>query len=66
MFMEAVVIKGGEGAAIDKEDIVKHVACTDKEFTIIKDEYVAKGVIKEETNLFGVTLYSLHYDNKED
>ena len=38
MFMEAVVVKGGVGAAIDKDDIVKYGAITDKEFTIIKDE----------------------------
>ena len=66
MFLEAVVVKGGEGAAIDKEDICKHGALTDAEFNTIKDEYIAKGVIKEETNLFGVTLYSLQYDSKED
>ena len=65
MFLEAVVLKGGAGAAIDKDDIVKHSALSDKEFTIIKDEYVAKGVVKEETNLFGVTLYSLQYNPNE-
>ncbi|KKN92304.1 hypothetical protein LCGC14_0207950 [marine sediment metagenome] len=63
MFLEAVVVKGG-GAALDEEDIRKHCGCTSKEFTIIKDEYIAKGVLKEETNLFGVTLYSLQYDTK--
>jgi hypothetical protein len=66
MFLEAVIVKGGEGAAIDEEDICRHAALTDKEFTTIKDEFVAKGVIKEETNLFGVTLYSLQYDSKEE
>jgi hypothetical protein len=65
MFLEAVVVKGGKGAAIDEEDILRHAALTDKEFTTIKDEYIAKGVIKEETNLFGVTLYSLQYDTNE-
>ena len=64
MFLEAVVVKGGEGAAIDEEDILKHACLTDKEFTTIKEEYIAKGVIKEEVNLFGVTLYSLQYDSK--
>lgn len=65
MFLEAVVVKGGEGAAIDKEDICRHGALTDKEFTTIKDEWMAKGVVKEETNLFGVTLYSLQYDTTD-
>jgi hypothetical protein len=65
MFLEAVVVKGGEGAAIDEEDILRHAVLTDKEFTTIKDEYIAKGVLKEETNLFGVTLYSLQYDTNE-
>lgn len=65
MFLEAVVVKGGEGAAIDKDDICKHGGLTDKEFTIIKDEWMAKGVVKEETNLFGVTLYSLQYDTTD-
>jgi hypothetical protein len=65
MFMEAVIVKGGEGAAIDRDDIQKHGALTDKEFSAIKDEYMAKGVLKEETNFCGVTLYSLQYDNKE-
>jgi hypothetical protein len=64
-FLEAVVVKGGEGAAIDEEDIRKHGALTDKEFTTIKDEYIAKGVLKEETNFCGVTLYSLQYDTNE-
>ena len=65
MFLEAVVVKGGHGAALDKDDICKHGGLTDKEFINIKDEYITKGVIKEETNLFGVTLYSLQYDTKE-
>ncbi len=64
MFLEAVVVKGGEGAAIDEEDIRTHGAFTDREFTTIKDEYIAKGVLKEETNFCGVTLYSLQYDDK--
>ncbi len=64
MFLEAVVVKGGTGAAIDEEDICKHSSITDKEFTTIKDEYIAKGVLKEEKNFCGVTLYSLQYDPK--
>ncbi len=66
MFLEAVVVKGGEGAAIDKEDICRHGALTDKEFTTIKDEWLTKGVVKEETNIFGVTLYSLQYDTTDE
>ncbi len=66
MFLEAVVIKGGVGAAIDEDDIRKHGGLTEKEFTTIKDEYIAKGVLKEEVNFCGATLYSLQYNTKED
>jgi hypothetical protein len=62
MFLEAVVVKGGKGAAIDKEDIMRHGALTEAEFQTISEEWIAKGVVKEETNLFGVTLYSIQYD----
>jgi hypothetical protein len=65
MFLEAVVVKGGAGASIDKDDIIKHSGMTDKEFVIIKEEYIAKGIIKEGTNLFGVTLYGLQYNTNE-
>ena len=59
MFLEAVVVKGGKGVAIDQEDIQKHGALTDREFVTIKDEYIAKGIIVEETNLFDVVMYKL-------
>ena len=59
MFLEAVVVKGGKGVAIDQEDIQRHGALTDKEFTTIKEEYVAKGIIVEETNMFDVVMYKL-------
>ncbi len=65
MFLEAIVVKAGKGAAIDKDDICKHGGLTDKEFTTLKDEWIAKGVVKEETNLFGVTLYSIQYDTTD-
>lgn len=60
MFLEAVVLKGGVGAAIDQEDIQRHAHITDKEFVIIKDEYVAKGIVIEEKNMFDVVLYKLY------
>jgi len=59
MFLEAVVLLGGKGVAIDQEDIQRYGQLTDKEFVTIKDEYVSKGIIKEEKNMFDVILYSL-------
>lgn len=59
MFLEAVVVKGGKGVSIDQEDIQRHGALTDKEFVTIKDEYVAKGIIVEEKNMFDVVMYKL-------
>ena len=59
MFLEAVVLKGGKGVAIDQEDIQRYGQLTDKEFVTIKDEFIKKNIIKEETNMFGVVLYSL-------
>ena len=66
MFLEAVVLKGGVGAAIEAEDIMRYGHLTDAEFTSIKNEYIAEGILKAETNLFGVTLYSLQYTKKEN
>ncbi len=59
MFLEAVVVKGGKGVSIDQEDIQRHGALTDKEFVAIKDEYIAKGIITEEKNMFDVVMYKL-------
>ena len=59
MFLEAIVVKGGKGVAIDQEDIQRHGALTDKEFVTIKDEYVAKGIVIEEKNMFDVVMYKL-------
>ena len=59
MFLEAIVAKGGKGVAIDQEDIQRHGQLTDKEFVTIKDEYVAKGIVLEEKNIFGVVMYKL-------
>lgn len=59
MFLEAVVVVGGKGVAIDREDIQRHGQLTDKEFVTIKDEYIAKGIIIEEKNMFDVVMYKL-------
>ena len=59
MFLEAIVSKGGQGVAIDQEDIQRHGQLTDKEFVTIKDEYVAKGIVLEEKNMFNVIMYRL-------
>ena len=57
MFLEIVVLN--KGAAVDQEDIQRYANMTDKEFFTIKDEFIKKNVVKEETNMFGVILYSL-------
>ena len=59
MFLEAVVLIGGKGVAIDQKDIQRYGQLTDKEFVTIKDEFITDGIIKEEKNMFGVILYSL-------
>ena len=59
MFLEAILLKGGQGVSIDQEDIQRHGSLTDKEFTTIKDEYVAKGIVLEEKNMFDVVMYKL-------
>ena len=59
MFLEAVVVVGGKGAAIDREDIQRYANITDKEFLTIKTEYLTKGIITEEKNMFGIVLYKL-------
>ena len=59
MFIEALAFKAGVGVGLDENDIIKHAGMSKREFHIIKDEYIASGVIKEETNMFDVTLYSL-------
>ena len=59
MFLEIVVLQGKTGVSIDQEDIQRYGALTDKEFVTIKDEYLSKGIILEEKNLFGVILYRL-------
>ena len=59
MFLEAIAIKAGVGVGMEEEDIIKYASMTEREFRIIKDEYIASGIIKKETNMFDVVLYSL-------
>jgi hypothetical protein len=59
MFLEAVVVKGGVGASIDKEDIVRHAALTEREFVKLKDTLMAEGILKETKTQFDTVLYSL-------
>ena len=61
MFLEAVVVKGGVGASIDKEDIVRHAALTEREFVKLKDELMAEGILKETKTQFDTILYSLSF-----
>jgi hypothetical protein len=59
MFLEAVVVKGGVGASIDKEDIMRHTGCTEKEFVKLKDTLIGEGILKETKTQFDTVLYSL-------
>ena len=62
MFLEAIIIKGGQGISMEKDDIIAAAGMTEQEFVKIKGEYVQKGVIKETTNMFKVVMYSLNYE----
>ncbi len=59
MFIEALALKAGIGVGIEGEDIIAHAGMTEREFRIIKDEYITNGIIKEEKNMFDIILYSL-------
>lgn len=59
MFLEAIAVKAGVGQGIDEEGIIKHTGMSDREFIMVKDEYIVKGIVKEEKNMFDVVLYSL-------
>jgi hypothetical protein len=65
MFLEAIVIKGGQGVSMEKDDIIAIAGMTEQEFVKIKDEYVKKGVITEKPNLFKVVMYSLNYEGSK-
>jgi hypothetical protein len=60
MFLEAIAVKAGHGCSMTAEDIINYACMTGKEFTVIKDEYVSQGVIKETPNVFGMVLYSMN------
>ena len=59
MFIELVGIIGGTGIGMTKEEIISYACMSEKEFHIIKDEFISKHVIKEDVNMYDVTLYSL-------
>jgi hypothetical protein len=62
MFLEAIIVKGGQGISMEKDDIMAIAGMTEQEFIKIKDEYVSQGVITEKPNMFKVVMYSLNYD----
>lgn len=64
-FLESIVVVGGVGAGVDKEDIQSNTGITDKELKAIESEYIAKGIVKVEKNIFGGILYKLQYDTIE-
>jgi len=67
MFLETIVAKGGSGISMDKESLMSYACIPEREFEAIKDEYLAQGIIKEETNpIVGEPLYSLQLTAKEE
>ncbi len=60
MFLEAFVANAGSGVGIAPEDIMEYGNITEKEFPIILREFIAKGVVVKEPNLFGVEMYKLN------
>lgn len=66
MFIETILLKGGQGISMDKESIMGYACLTEREFGTIKDEYLAKDIIKEDNNpMVGEPLYSLLLTPKE-
>ncbi len=59
VFIEVLAIKAGLGVGMEADEIMEHTGMTKREFNTVKDEYVAKGVVKAEKNMFDVLLYSL-------
>jgi len=59
VFIEVLAIKAGLGVGMEADEIMEHTGMTKREFNTVKDEYVAKGVVKAEKNMFNVLLYSL-------
>lgn len=59
VFIEVLAIKAGLGVGMEADEIIKHTGMTEREFKTVKDEYVAKGIVKAEKNMFDVVLYSL-------
>ncbi len=60
MFIETILLKGGQGISMDKESIMDYACLTEREFETIKEEYLAQGILKEENNpTVGEPLYSL-------
>jgi len=60
MFLESMIVQAGMGISITSEDIIEHGGITEKEFVVIKDEYVAAGIILEEKNMYDVVMYKLN------
>lgn len=59
IFIEVLAIKAGLGVGMEADEIIEHTGMSNKEFITVKDEYVAKGIVKAEKNMFDVVLYSL-------
>ena len=60
MFLEAFLLKAGEGVSISPEDIMEYGGITEKEFPSIVREYLEQGVIVKEDNIFNVEMYKLN------
>ena len=59
VFIEVLAIKAGLGVGMEADEIIEHTGMSEKEFVTVKDEYVAKGIVKAEKNMFDVIMYSL-------
>jgi hypothetical protein len=60
LFLGAFISKAGIGMSISPDDIMEHGAITEREFKVILNEYITKGVIVKEDNVFGVEMYKLN------
>jgi hypothetical protein len=59
MVLEAFLFLGGTGVALEAKDIMEHSGITDKEWPIILQEYMDKGVVLKVSNPFGADMYKL-------
>ncbi len=59
MVLEAFLFLGGAGVSLEAKDIMEYGSITEKEWSVILQEYMDKGVILRVSNLFGADMYKL-------